>query len=68
MSKEYEISEKDIAKVENYLRLNDPEHASRDMAIVILDHMHTMLDGLSFEDPELLEKVIQDIQNKEKPS
>jgi hypothetical protein len=68
MTKEYEINEEDIGKVLNFLQLSDPDHANRDMAIAILDYMYSSMDQMSFDDPESLDKVIQDMKNHKKYS
>ena len=64
MTKEYEINEVDIAKVLNFLKLTDPGHASRDMAIAVLDYVHSTLNEMSFDNPEQLEQVIEDMKKK----
>ncbi len=64
MTKEYEINEEDIAKVLNYLKLTDPTHASRDMAIAVLSYTHSTLNEMSFDNPEQLEQVIEDMKKK----
>ena len=66
MSKEYKPSDKDIDSMMNYLRLTDPAHSTRQWALIILDHMHATLDRMSFDNPELLEKLIQDLKSKRK--
>lgn len=40
MSQGYELNEKDIDKVLNYLRLSHPDKATPDMAIHILESMY----------------------------
>lgn len=66
MAKEYELNEKDIDSVLNYLKLTDPEHATPEMAISILDYMYAIQERLSFDDPERLEAVIQGWKKKNK--
>ena len=64
MADEYEINEEDIAKVLNYLKLTDPGHATRDMAIAILDYMHSTMNEMSFDNPEQLDQVIEAMKKK----
>lgn len=66
MTKEYELNEKDIDSVLNYLKLTDPKHATPEMAIAILDYMYATQERMSFDDPEQLEAVIQGWKKKNK--
>ena len=64
MADEYEINEEDITKVLNYLELTDPTHASRDMAIAVLNYMHSTMNEMSFDNPEQLDQIIEDMKKK----
>lgn len=64
MAKQYELNEKDIDSVLRYLKLTDPEHATAEWAIGILEYMHETMDSLSFDNPELLDKIVEDFKNK----
>jgi hypothetical protein len=61
MAKRYELNEKDIDSVLNFLKLTDPEHATPEMAIAVLEHMQSSFHTMSHEDPELLGKIYTDI-------
>jgi len=65
---DYKPSEQDIESVLNSLKLTDPAHATRDWAIAILKHVYATLDRLSFDNPEELERIIQDLKHKKKPT
>jgi cytochrome oxidase Cu insertion factor (SCO1/SenC/PrrC family) len=66
MTKNYEINEKDIDSMLKFLKLNDPEHATPEMAIAILEHMQAAFHTMSHEDPETLDKIYQDLRAKNK--
>jgi len=67
MAKDYEINEKDIDSVLRFLKLNDPEHATPEMAIAILERMQAAFHTMSHDDPEMLEKIYLDMKTKNKP-
>lgn len=64
MAKQYELNEKDIDTVLNILKTNDPEHATPEWAIRILEYLYTTLDDMSFDDPERLDRIIEDASKK----
>jgi len=65
MAKDYEINEKDIESVLNYLRLTDPVNATPEIAIAILEDMYAISHTLAHQlDPETLEKVYNDLKKK----
>jgi hypothetical protein len=66
MAKHYELNEKDIESVLNFLRLTDPEHATPEMAIAILEHMRASFHTMSHEDPELLGEIYRELKAKKK--
>jgi hypothetical protein len=66
MADDYEINEKDIDSVLHFLKINDPEHATPEMAIAILKHMQSAFHTMSHDDPELLEKIYLDLKNNKK--
>ena len=51
MVKDYKISEKDIESVIRFLKLTDPEHATREMAIQILETMQATFHRMAHDDP-----------------
>jgi cytochrome oxidase Cu insertion factor (SCO1/SenC/PrrC family) len=64
MAKHYEINEKDIDEVIRYLKTVDPENATPEMAIALLEQLQASVHLLSHENPELLDKIYQDLKNK----
>ena len=63
MNEEYEINEKDIDSVINYLKINDPENATPEKAIAFLEEMQIGLHMLEHSNPELLDKLFNDVRN-----
>ena len=64
MANNYELNEADIDSVLNYLKLTDPENATPEMAIAILEHMQATVHTLAHEDPDLLEKMYRQVKAK----
>ena len=60
-AKRYEITEKDIDTVLTILKQVDPEHATPDMAITILEHFQAKFHIMAHEDPEKLEKLLKEL-------
>ena len=58
----YEINEKDIDSVVRFLKITDPEHATPEMAIAILEYLQTEIHLLSHTDPQKLEDMLVDLQ------
>jgi hypothetical protein len=66
MGKDYEINEKDIDSVINYLKLVDPVNATPEVAITILEEMYATVHTMSHTDPELLDKMYAAVKNRKK--
>lgn len=64
MTKSYELNEKDIDSTIRYLRTVDPENATPKMAIAFLEELHARVHVLAHENPELLDKIYQDLKAK----
>jgi len=62
----YEINEKDIDTVLGILKRIDPEHATPEMAISILEHFQAKFHEMSHADPEKLEKMYKDLIKSKK--
>jgi len=67
MAKEYKLNEQDIDSVLRFLNINDPEHATPEMAIALLEHMQAAFHTISHDDQEMLEKIYLDLKAKNKP-
>lgn len=50
----YEISDEDIEVAMRYLKYHDPENASRDDAIAMLQELQAGFHGMAHSDPERL--------------
>jgi len=68
MAKHYEINEKDIDDIISYLKRVDPENATPEMAIAFLEEMHAGVHIMSHENPELLDKIYQELKKKRQSS
>lgn len=62
----YEINEKDIDTVLNILKKSDPEHATPEMAIAILENMQATFHKLRHINPELLVEIYDDLIKEKK--
>lgn len=65
---DYEINEKDIDTVLNILKKSDPENATPEMAIAILENMYATFHKLRHVDPELLVQIYEDLLQEKKNS
>jgi hypothetical protein len=61
MDKPYEINEKDIESALRWLKVNDPENATRDQAIALLNDLKSGFHGMAHNNPELLAKLKQEL-------
>lgn len=66
LPKKYEINEKDIESVLNFLKSTDPENATPEMAISLLEHLQAKFHELSHTDPEVLLEIYNDLKMKKK--
>ena len=58
----YEINEKDIDAVIRFLKTTDPEHATPEMAIAILEYLQAKIHMLAHTDPQKLEDMLIELQ------
>ena len=68
MAEPYEINEKDIDSVIRFLKIHDPENATPEMAIALLEHMQAAFHTMSHDDPDMLEKIYRDLKKSHKSS
>lgn len=66
MSNGYQINEKDIDKVLNYLKIHDPEHATPEMAIAFLEYFKAKFHELAHTDPDKLDELYEEFKNAKK--
>ena len=57
MTKGYELNEKDIDSMLNWLKLNRPEYATPEFAIDVLEELHATLHTMSHEEPDNLDNM-----------
>jgi hypothetical protein len=65
MAKKYEINDHDIESVLRYLKYYDPENATSEKAISLLEDLQQGLHGMAHHNPELLDK-LQKMLDQEK--
>ena len=61
MDENYEISEKDTESVIRWLKINDPENATREKAVALLQDLKAGFHGMAHNNPELLEKLRREL-------
>jgi len=66
MSNGYEITEKDIDTVLSILKRTDPENATPEMAIAILEELQIRVHKLSHTDPKLLIEIYNKLKRDKK--
>ena len=59
---DYELNEKDIDGVLRFLKIYDPENATPENAISILEDSESYFDKLAQEKPELLEELKKNLE------
>lgn len=60
---DYEINESDVESVIKYLKIHDPENATPEKAIALLEELQEGFHMLSHTNPELLEKLLEDLKS-----
>ena len=65
MAHRYELSEKDIDSVIRYLELTDPENATPEKAIELLENLQAGTHMLAHDNPVLLERLYQELQQSQ---
>lgn len=63
-SQDYEINEKDIDAVLNILKKTDPDNATPEMAIAILEHLQATVHELGHTNPDLLLEIFEDLKKQ----
>lgn len=61
---EYQIGEKDIESVINYLRIHDPDNATAEKAIILLEELQAGVHMLAHTNPELLDQLYKDLRKE----
>jgi hypothetical protein len=63
MDENYEISEKDIESVIRWLKINDPENATHEKAVALLQDLKAGFHGMAHNNPELLDQLRQELKH-----
>jgi len=63
----YQINEKDIDSVLNFLTLTDPENATPEMAIALLEYLQEQIHDLTHTNPELLAEMYEKFKKEKRP-
>ena len=66
MAKDYEINEADIDRMILYIKTIDPDHATPEMAILMIETEYAKNHLLSHENPEAHYAIYQDLKKKKK--
>jgi len=64
----YQINEKDIDSVLQFLKATDPEHATPETAIDLLEHLQTTFHSMSHDNPEKLTEIYQELKKQKELS
>jgi len=64
----YQINEKDIDTTLNFLKKTDPEHATPEMAIELLEYLQETFHTMGHEDLGKLEKLYEDFKKQKEMS
>lgn len=68
MEEPYKINDKDIESVIRWLKVNDPQNANREAAIALLKDLKAGFHGMAHNNPELLLKLKQELDEQAKKS
>lgn len=60
----YEITEEDVEKVVNYLKIYHPENANKDYAFAMLDYLKSSIHQLGINDVDKLEELYEKFKLK----
>lgn len=66
MAKDYKYSEADIDWMIKRIKLIDPDNATPEMAITVLEDYYAKYHIMSHDNPEVLDAIYQDVKKKKK--
>ena len=66
MAKGYEITEKDIDGMLYFLKTHDPEHATPEMAIAMLEELQARVHLMAHTDLKTLKEILSDLKKKKR--
>lgn len=64
MTDGYQINEKDVDAVLNYLKIHDPENATPEMAMAFLEFFKSQFHELAHTDPDKLEEIYKEFKQE----
>jgi len=62
----YQIKEKDIESVLRFLQVTDPDNATPEVAIELLEHLKASFHTMTHEDPKKLEEIYTELKKQKK--
>lgn len=62
----YHINEKDVESVIKFLKTIDPENATSEMAIELLEHLKAGIHTMVHENPEKLKEIYEELKRQKK--
>ncbi len=65
MDKPYEIDEKDIESTLRWLKVNDPENATREQAEALLKDLKAGLHSMAHNNPDLLNELKEELDSNQ---
>ena len=60
----YQINEADIEGVIRFLEVTDPDNATSEVAIELLEHLKASFHTLAHEDPKQLEEIYEELKKQ----
>ncbi len=60
----YQINEKDIDGMLDFLKVTDPDNATLEMAIELLEYLKARFHTMAHENPEELEKLYEELKKQ----
>jgi len=60
----YKLNEKDIESVIKFLKTIDPENATPEMAIELLEHLKAGIHTMVHENPEKLKEIYEELKRQ----
>ena len=63
-TKKYQINEKDIDSALRFLKATNPEHATPEMAIELLEFLQSTFHAMSHEDSEKLKELYEEFKKQ----
>lgn len=64
----YQINEKDIDSVLQFLKVTDPENATPEVAIDLLEHLKASFHVMAHNNPEKLKEIYKELKRNKRPT